>query len=113
MNQEPTTTSIPVLNEVQNITDNRELHYFTSHSTCKSDKVHRGSTSIYIFEAVGKDENQSIDEEMMADEPNEKEYSSSDDCMKNFKRSTGSHDDLEDETVVIIRKRGNKVFIEI
>ena len=33
-------------------------------------------------------------------------------CMKNSKRSA-KEDTLETETVVVIKKRGNKVFIEI
>lgn len=72
---------------------------------CGSEKIQRGSTSIYILE--GKEECvEAVRSYKLKDETdNEPE-----ECPKSTtKRSTSD----DDETVVVIRKRGNKVFIEI
>lgn len=102
-----------------------------SQSQCNRETIQRGSTSIYIFESQqhcfesvrdgivkGSDgphadvENSS---EMMGDDPRadvvDAQETSSDEtkkCTKSFKRSAN-----EDEIVVVVRKRGDKVFIEI
>lgn len=47
------------------------------------------------------------DAEMMSDKPTECENSA-----RNVKRST-INEENEEETVIIVRKRGNKVFIEL
>lgn len=78
---------------------------------CSKEKIERGSTSIYIFEShqcIDGVRNPTFDRKSIEDGS---EIMSNEKCAKNVKRSTKS-DEIEDETVIVVRKRGNKVFIE-
>lgn len=86
---------------------------------CESEKIQRGSTSIYIFEGqqacvdgvrnmIGKKSDD--DSRMYGDQPKPgMEAPEMSQCGKGIKRSMQEE---EEETVVVIRKRGNKVFVE-
>lgn len=92
---------------------------FEEEQTCKSEKIQRGSTSIYVFEdqqCVNGIRNKFIkhkDEDfdgtqMLNDQPGDSDHHVQQTCGKNVKRSTIE----DDEVVVVIRKKGGKVFVE-
>lgn len=115
LNQEEVNVTSTTLTSVAG---HREDGSFSTHSTCRLDKIQRGSTSIYIFEAVKSDDKgkgYEYDSEMVADEPmkTDDSYNKHNECRKDFKIPAVDEENADDETVVIIRKRGNKVFIEI
>lgn len=88
--------------------------------SCGSEKIQRGSTSIYIFEGhqecvegvrnnIGKKQRDTDSDTMFSDQPLPgTDSAGTSQCGKGFKRSVED----EEETVVVIRKRGNKVFVE-
>lgn len=105
-------------------TDSNESETPTSdRSQCNRKKVQRGTTSIYILEnnvecresiqnslqSGADDVGASFDSNMnTADESKESECA---DKAQNIKRFV-NNDEIEDETVIIVRKRGNKISIE-
>lgn len=115
------TSSPPLETEHEPLTLPSEPLTIPSHQlspTCNKEKIERGSTSIYIFEhkedcmesvtnTIQANSPADDDPEVMADKPTECENSA-----RNFKRSTVD-EEKEEETVIIVRKRGNKVFIEL
>lgn len=101
---------------------------------CSKEKIERGLTSIYIFEnrneCVESVRNQIVkshtdsheqenDSGMVSGDSNASEKLNP--CGKNVKRSTGDdsygsvegNESAEEETVIIVKKRGNRVFIEL
>ena len=109
----------------QSINATDDLDYSLEHSNlnqehhqteCNREKIQRGSTSIFIIEAnqkcvdgvrngiYKKDDNESSEMTSNNDDVNP--------CSRTFKRST-KDESVEDETVIVIKKRGNKVFIEL
>lgn len=90
-----------------------------SYSQCNNrEKIQRGSTSIYIFEGHHQECIEDVRNKVAKSDDGqdssegETKNLESNECAKNFKRSA-NHDAEEEETVVVVRKRGNKVFIEI
>lgn len=84
---------------------------------CTRETIQRGQTSIYIFGNEKNYENcvddvevdnfpEALDESELEDSNSQK----TEKCGQSLKRSTGSD---EEETVIVVKKRGNKVFIEI
>lgn len=118
MQPEENTTELP---QSESLLEDSENGAELPHSTCHLEKIQqRGSTSIYIMQAhpqcddevrnsVHKEGN-APHEEVDNDEKTQGDESY-DQCSRNFKRS--AKEELEDETVVVIKKRGNQVFIEI
>ena len=100
-----------------------ETHEFVSTQVkCQPKTLHQGSTSIYVFEGhqqcindvrnnIGKCSSLNVDDndpEMPHDEPKlEAESLEINQCGKENRSAEN-----DEETVVIIRKRGNKVFVE-
>lgn len=85
-------------------------------SSCKSEKIQQGSTSIYVFEGQSDctDDVQSFVGNVANQQGEKSNYKmiKDEDCAKNSRGST-SEPAGSDETVIVVRKRGNKVFIEI
>ncbi|CRL07756.1 CLUMA_CG020710, isoform A [Clunio marinus] len=111
--------------EMHEPVENLEFH---SNLQCKQEKIERGSTSIYIFDSQQNcadsvrrkfSENNlkelndgEYEDDMMADEAEKEDKNKNFDCEKNFKSSIDEKN-FADETVIVIRKRGNKVFVEL
>lgn len=98
--------------------DSQEDDSEMSQAQCSSEKIQRGSTSIYIFER-DQDCVNNVRKQMDGDKSQSmensypKEVADENKCGKNFKRSAHvEENDDKEETVVIVRKRGKKVFIE-
>lgn len=108
--EETSATSTVTSSYNQSANQDDHSHHFDP--KCHRDKIQRGSTSIYIFETrQDSDKVNMHDSEKIAVQADD--TSNTGECMKNFKRSAINNDGEKDETLVIIRKRGNKVFIEI
>lgn len=97
--------------------DGPMCEYSTKPPQCKQETIHRGKTSIFIFEGP---ESQNTCAENVRNEikkQNDDEDKDFDDdhdagdskCSKTVKRSAKD----EDETIIVVKKRGDKVFIEI
>lgn len=87
--------------------------------TCKSEKIQRGSTSIYVFEdqkcvngvrnKLSKTNDDDFDgSQMLNDQAGGSDHHEARACGKSFKRSTND----DEEIVVVIKKKGDKVFVE-
>ena len=94
---------------------NKSLKSSQKATQCSQETIHRGKTSIYIFggEEVQQECAEDISSKFSAqrgDEANEdNEFFEHEKCSNNVKRSASA----EDETIVVVKKKGNKVFIEI
>lgn len=90
--------------------------FSTKSSQCSQETIQRGQTSIYIFDNHHEACADTVRNEITKHKDDDHEHSDEtpepfDDkkCSKTVKRSAKD----EEETIVVVKKRGNKVFIEI